>query len=253
MDDESQEPDMPVSNTKTPRGLLAKVLPVVLILSLVAVGAFFAFNAFLSTDAPAEFEVSEALDAVSTLPGQDEGASSLPQGVWTIGSSGDASFGLGYRILEDIPVGGPEEVVGRSTEVEGELTLNETFLESASLSVAVETLASGVDLRDDIVANNYLKRDNFPTLSFELTDSVDISQFEGLTQAEFRLTGELSLAGVTNQVEIPVEVQWNVAIIEIVGSFDVTLSDFEIERPDLVGRTARETATVEFKLQFESQ
>ena len=68
---------------------------------------------------------------------------------------------------------------------------------------------------------------------------------------EATATGDLTLHGVTREVEVPIQARWNGATIEVVSSFDVALVDHDIEAPvGFLVLSIADTGTVELQLLF---
>jgi hypothetical protein len=62
---------------------------------------------------------------------------------------------------------------------------------------------------------------------------------EGVTPAasgttKHTLKGKLTFHGVTNNVEVPVDVTWNGKSAKVVGKFSISLEGYKIERPSLL-------------------
>lgn len=218
-----------------------------------------------SGDAADGFEASESLSGDSSdATGPDSGAmvDEAPgadqvdlDGTWSVALDEVEDSGAGYRILEDLPVGGPEEITGRTQAVTGSIDISGSTLDSAELSVDMTDLDSGNELRDDIVGGRYLQTGQFPTATLVVSDSTGLElPAEPGVLAPFSIPADLTVHGVKQPVTVEGQGQWGEqgsrVVIEIVGLVDTTLAAFGVERPDLVGRTAREEVVIEFKLQF---
>lgn len=212
-------------------------------LVVVTVGGLVAVNAWLNSgDAPAAFEASEASDT-------PDGSASLPRsGDWTVASDLAPDSGVGYRIIEDVPVVGEEVVVARTQEVEGGVVVDGDTLSSATFSLAVDSLARDNSARDGIVASTYLETGRFPKATITVTDPIEFPS--GKSDASLEVPARLEIHGVERAVTVGGTANWSDDSIEIVGTIDISLGEFEIERPELLGRSARDAATIEFKLQL---
>jgi polyisoprenoid-binding protein YceI len=224
--------------------------------AVIAVVVFVGLNLWLSSDdAPELFEPSATLDAES--PGDNPDAASVddplapPTGEWVVELAAGDDNGVGYRIIEDLPIGGPEEVAGRTEMVAGGLTLDAERLAATDIVVQMDTLSSGNDLRDSIVGAQYLEVGAHPTAEFVLDEpsAIAVPEQPGLLEP-FTASGTLTIHGQAQTVTVSGDAQWTPGTIEIVGTTDITLDQFGIEQPDLVGRRARNEATIEFKLRF---
>lgn len=195
-------------------------------------------------DAPAAFESSSGSQPRDTSKG-----STLPRsGEWIVDPDQPVDSGVGYRIIEDVPVAGEQVIVARTQAVEGMVVVEGSTLSSATLNLAIDSLASDNTARDGIVASTYLEAESFPTASIAVREPIKVSARGGTAPLE--IPAELELHGVKQPVTIVGTAEWSKESIELVGTIDVTLGQFDIERPDLLGRSARDEATVEFKLQL---
>ncbi|MGI9576668.1 MAG: YceI family protein [Microthrixaceae bacterium] len=223
-----------------------------LVITLVAIaGAWLWFGA---GDAPESFEASESLTDSEVI--EDAAAEPIDlDGTWQVALDPATDGGVGYRILEDLPIGGPEEIAGRTTGVSGTIDLAGSTLERADLEVDMTTLDSGNGLRDDIVRDRYLQTDQFPTATISIDQPTPFElPAEAGELVEVSLPVVLTVHGVSQPVLSDAQGQWATRpdglVIEVTGTIDTTLAAFDVERPDLAGRTAREDVSIEFKLTF---
>ncbi len=236
---------------------------------VLAVGGFFAVNAWLSSsDAPEAFVPTEQLGSTSrptsgSDPGTATGSSRTTStsviddaraldGTWSVALPASGEFGAGYRILEDVPVGGPETVVGRTEQVTGTLTIENGSLTATELTIDMASLSSGNELRDGLLVGGYFQTEDHPTAVFAQSAPLDLTPLpDEATTAGYEVGGDFTIRGLTLPKTVPVDAQWAGDVIEVVGSVDVTLAEFEVPRPDIFGRSAHEDAIIEFKLRFE--
>ncbi len=219
-------------------------------------GGFVAMNLWLSSgDAPEEFQASE--DLGGTPSGEDEeGPATVDiagpaSGVWMIQIDSASDDGVGYRVIEDLPIGAPEEVVARTDVVSGSATVEGTTISEMSVEVDMASLASDNDFRDGNVADRYLQVGEFGTATFVTTEEIELPlPVQEGELVDFEVDGEMTLHGVTRKVTAAGRAQWTPTVIEVVGSVDVTFDSFGISRPEIFGRSARNEAIVEFKIRF---
>ena len=229
---------------------------------VVGVLAFVGVNLWLdSGEAPEEFSASDAgetdtgdVDA-GTSGGRESADASTPvidvTGEWSVELVEGTDSGVGYRILEDVPIGGPEEVAARTQQVSGSLEIDASRVSALAVTAQLGSLASGNDLRDSIVASDYLEVESFPTAEVTLAEQATLELPAAPGElVPFAVPAELTIHGVTQPVTVDGEGQWIDDGLEVVGAVDITLSQFGVERPSLAGRSARDEAVVEFKLRF---
>lgn len=92
-----------------------------------------------------------------------------------------------------------------------------------------------------------LKTDEHPTATFTLTEPVDIAAVaDGV--ASVQATGDLRVAGVTQEVVVDLDAQTTAGGVEVSGSIPVTFSDYDISAPDLGFVKVEDAGTVEMLL-----
>jgi len=207
--------------------------------------------------APAEV----ALGTVSSGTSQGEPDGSVDgsfDGTWTIdtesGSFDDfTSTFAGYRVEEELGGVGAHTAVGRTPDVTGSLDIEATTITAVSIEVDMTTLTSDEDRRDLSLGTRGLETQTYPTASFELTEPIEF----GTTPAEGEVfevdaVGQLTLHGVSREVTVPLQARWTGDRIEVVGSFEVALADYDIEPPTgFLVLSIADVGTVELNLLFE--
>jgi polyisoprenoid-binding protein YceI len=232
------------------------------VLVVVALGAA-AYFVFLNEDEPEAVTLDAAVEDVG---GSGDGGSSDTQdtagtaiaGEWVVDTetgefnfeSATGSF-VGFRIDEELANVGANTAVGRTGDVTGSMTLTEDELTAAEFEVQMGTITTDEGRRDNRM-KEALKTSEFPTASFEVTEPVALGAgaADG-DEISLTATGELTIAGVTKPVEIPIEAQLVDGTVVVTGSEDVLLADYGVEAPTaplVLG--VSDTATVEFQLLF---
>ncbi|GAA2069996.1 YceI family protein [Streptomyces albiaxialis] len=92
-------------------------------------------------------------------------------------------------------------VRGRFEEFEGSAYLDggDPAASSVRLTIPAKSIQTGNRLRDDLLRSKFLDVDNHPALAFASTG------VEQLDRSDYRLTGDLTLRGVTKPVTLDVE------------------------------------------------
>jgi polyisoprenoid-binding protein YceI len=207
---------------------------------------------FLGGEEPTEVALSSPgpVTAGSVAPGEGfDGAWAVDPEATT--ADGVASF-AGYRIEEELGGIGANTAVGRTGDVTGSMTIAGTQVTALDVTVDMTTLASDDDRRDGQLAGRGLETDAFPTATFTLTEPIEVGAEPEVGEViEATATGDLTLHGVTEQVEVPIQARWNGAQIEVVASFEVALADHDIEPPvGFLVLSIADTGTVELQLLF---
>ena len=250
----------------------------VLALAALAVGGAWVYATFIN-DAAEEFQVAdldERLDASAEQPSEEPQDTAL--GVTTqdgtteadetqtddVAQSEDATefdsgtqlwittegSEVGYRVAE-VLFGIDTEGVGRTEDVTGSVTLDDTTMIGAEFTVDVASMKSDDGRRDGQFRGRIMETETFPTASFTLTSPIDlgVSATEGAT-LDTTISGELTMDGVTNPVsfEIVAKIEGNRLVV--IGTIPVTFVDYDIVDPSITGITVKPEGVIEFVLVF---
>ena len=191
-----------------------------------------------SSDVP-----STEIDTSLVPPASDSGVT----GTWL--ATSDST--VGYRVKEVL--GGVDtEGVGRTNQVNGSLTIQDTTLLSTVFEIDVASITSDSSKRDAQFAGNIMDAATYPTANFRLLTPIDLGTIpadgQKITATAF---GELTLHGVTNQVSFDVTATIDNGIIGVLGSIDITFADYGIANPSNGFVTTGDTGLLEFVLAFQ--
>lgn len=164
-------------------------------------------------------------------------------GAWAVGNASQA----GYRVNEVLN-GQDVTVVGRTNDVDGQVTVDGTSLTAAKITVSMTSVATDNSSRDGQFLS-ILKTAEFPTSTFTLTKAVDISAVKDGV-ASVQAVGDLSVAGVTKSVTVSLEAQTTATGVEVQGTIPITFSDFGIDAPNLGFVKVENTGSIEMLLQL---
>ena len=218
-----------------------------------------ALGAVSVATATASAEPTES--AESATPGAtasaDAAAPAGLDGTWTldgsIGSFDDFSGSfVGYRVQEELVGVGAATAVGRTPDVTGSLTLDGTAITEASFEADLTTLQSDSGMRDGQLGRQGLETDTYPTATFVLAEPIELGSVpaEGET-VEATAIGDLTLHGVGQRVEIPVEARLADGIVTVVGSLPIAFNDHGMTAPGSMRvLSIDENGTMEFQLHF---
>ena len=247
------------------------LIVVAILIVVVAVGGFVIYDQVLRGDSAAALTLptaaptstaSSATSAPSTTTSSDPATSAAPAapsdgdiaGTWTVTTGSQA----GYRVREQLAsLPAESDAVGRTDQVTGSITLetngSTTTLTAATLTVDTTSIASDESRRDNRLRSEGLQTDTYPTATFTLTQPVEIpaAALTG-TASDVTLTGDLALHGVTKSVQIPAQAQLVDGTVQVAGSLQFPLSDFEIVAPNIGGFivSIADTGTLEFLVTF---
>ncbi len=212
-----------------------------------------------TTIAPAdEFQLpgEDAPDAGSeaTVPERPDGGSDSPDGEWILAPDDTGEVFVGYRMQE---LFGGDTVkataVGRTLAVSGSMTVEGTTVTDASIVADLTALASERGRRDNFLRTNALETDTFTEATFELTGPFELDEVPGIGEVvEVTVPGELTIHGVTRDVEVPLVARWSGDFIDLSGSIPIRLADYDMDRPDIAGMvTVEDDGIMELQLSFE--
>lgn len=239
--------------------MLKKLLIAAAVLVALVVGGTVLYVQVIRDDPAPELEFTEAVDetttttsaadaAASDTSDPSEGTASL-DGTWeAIGESV-----VGYRVIEDF-VGGLQnsEAVGRTSDVEGSITLSGTTVDEISFTADLTTLESDESRRDSQVQGRILNTAEFPTATFTATGPIALEQVpDAGVEITAPATGELTLHGVTREVTFEVRAKHSGDRIEIVGQIPVEFADYDIPDPSNPFVSTRDNGTLEVLLVLE--
>ena len=142
--------------------------------------------------------------------------------------------------------------VGRTPDINGSITLAGTQLTGADLSVDLTTLASDESMRDGQLGHQGVQTDQFPTATFVLTEPIDLGTLpaEG-SPINVTAVGDLTLHGVTKNVQIPLAAVRSGDIIGVSGSLTFPWGDFGMTQPSSMKVVSlADTVTMEFQAFF---
>ncbi|HEY5888697.1 MAG TPA: YceI family protein [Acidimicrobiales bacterium] len=217
----------------------AKVLIAVAVLVLVAAGAGVWW--FLKGDAPDAVSLDAAVDQVDGGATNDTTATTAASGVegtWTI----DAETGAfdfetatgtfaGFRVDEELAGIGASTAVGRTGDVTGDFTIEGTTVTEATFEVDLTTITTNESRRDNRV-QDALETSSFPTATFTLTEPLELGA--GAADGDsvsVTAVGDLTIHGETQSVEFPLEAQLVDDTVVLVGSLNLTFSDYGVMAP----------------------
>lgn len=193
--------------------------------------------------------VTESATAPTGTPAETSAADSNDSatdglaGTWSVGSGSQA----GYRVHETL-AGQSTTAVGRTDDVTGSLTLSDTEITAAQITVQVATIASDNRQRDGQFTGRIMQSSQYPTATFELSQPVsyDATLAAG-ADSTLNATGDLTLHGTTQQVTFPITVQRTDSGLAATGAIDIAYQDYGINNPSIGGFVSvGESGTIEF-------
>jgi polyisoprenoid-binding protein YceI len=187
--------------------------------------------------------VSDSSTAPSSTPTPDAGIT----GTWLATSEST----VGYRVKEVL--GGVDtEGVGRTNQVNGSLTIQETTVLSTVFEIEVASIKSDSSKRDSQFTGNIMDSATYPTATFRLLTPIELGAIPADDQnITATAQGELTMHGVTQPVSFEVTAKIANGIIGVLGSIDITFADYGIANPSNAFVTTGDTGLLEFVLAFQ--
>lgn len=203
----------------------------------------------------AEANVEDLAVAVQEQAEEDGTAADAPietlDGTWTITPVEGQTF-IGYRINEVLNTIGDFTVVGRTADVTGTLEASGTTITAVNVTGDMTTLTTDSSGRDNAMRSQALETSDFPEATFELVEPIELGSIppEGTTISAIAV-GDLTIHGVTQRVEFPLDAQLQSGSIIAAGQLDVALADFDITPPSArIVASVEDVAILELSLVF---
>lgn len=211
----------------------------IVVLGAVAFVAWYVFT----DNAPAKPELGASRPTAT-------GGPATPKGQWHV-VAGPSVF-VGYRIEElfgDAVL--KRDAVGRTTAVNGKLTIANDRVTKAVVTADISKLDSGREARDSYTRDNAIESSKFPTARFTLSSPVTLPAHIAKGQRVHAVAaGTLLLHGVTRPVKVTLDARWNGPTIDAVGTAPIVLRDYGIDAPDTPIAKVDDHGSLEFDLKF---
>lgn len=127
-------------------------------------------------------------------------------------------------------------------KITGTITAVDRNIQAARIEIPVRSIESG---KEDMNKNMYeaFKADAYPSIVFELSALTSVA-------GALRAKGQLTIAGVTKNIEMPVSVSWPADQLEVAGDYTLNMSDYGIKPPKMFLGTIKtgDAVTVHFKI-----
>ncbi len=219
----------------------------VAVVTVVVVGGVGFYWLFLRGDAPDRARLPARTTGTTVAAGQAVGS---PDGTWRL-TPGDEIF-AGYRVQEQFAGETIEKTaVGRTIGVEGSMTIAGGQVTDVEVTADLTRLRSDQGRRDDYIRTRGLETNTYGTATFRLTQPVALPPDVPPGQPfELTAVGELTLHGVTRQVEMPLKAQWDGTAIDVAGGTTIVMADYAMEPPSNSIVSVADQGELELQLSF---
>lgn len=156
--------------------------------------------------------------------------------------------------VEFLAVGKPSaiKIKGEGKGPQGELQLKKSgaqFSLNGELTVDLDSIDTGIGLRDRHMKEKYLETAKFKTAVLKIKEAtLPASALEGA--GEYSLPGLLTLKGVEKPVQLKVKLEPEGDKIKSISFFKINLADFPIEVPKYAGITVANDVDVSVESQI---
>lgn len=227
-------------------------------LAALVVGGWFIYE-LIDTDAPDAVSTDAALSQLEA--DNDAGESSVFDGAaigtWTVDDDfGEFSFSnasgsfAGFRVAKAFFSGQGATAVGRSGSVTGEIVIGDGELSAAEIVVDMTQMESDERARVSAIKDAINVADH-PSGTFVLAAPVtlDTDALAAGETATVDATGSLTIAGVTNEVTIPIDATiTDDGVGIIIGSAELVWADYGVATPESSIADVADEGTLEFQL-----
>ena len=128
---------------------------------------------------------------------------------------------------------------GTSHRVSGTLTVDRGAVTGGRVQAPVQSFTSGNRSRDSHMAEStesYI----YPNVTFTARSVTVLPANQQTAQKNATVQGTLTFHDVSRPVTVPVRVDFADGRVHLTGDFEVTLTEFEIDRPSLLGLKTRD-------------
>lgn len=135
----------------------------------------------------------------------------------------------------------------------GELKINEAKLMlkediiAGEIKVDLTKLDSGIELRDSHLKEKYLHTEKYPHAVLKVKD---LKLMEGKT-FEGKFKAKLLFHGIEKEIEVSGKLMRKDKQVEVMGEFDLKLTDYSVELPSFQGITAADIVKIKVNTKIE--
>jgi polyisoprenoid-binding protein YceI len=207
-----------------------------------------AYINLIKDDAPSALTIEDNSDATIPSGSIEQDTISDLNGEWVVTSGGESV--VGYRVKE-VLFGQSTEGVGRTREIQGQLTVTNDQVTNVSFTVQMGTLTSDAANRDRQFNGRIMDTSSYPTSTFVLTQPIALPA-NALSGEVITVNaqGDLTLRGTTKPVQFPLQAKVEGATFTVVGNITIVFDDWGIPEPSLPGIDVDPDGLLEFSLVF---
>jgi polyisoprenoid-binding protein YceI len=196
---------------------------IALVLCVTVIGPFL-FLHVIEGPAPRPLSISTPSRTPSSPAGS---AAPIASGVYQVATNSVVE----YRVAE-ILFGQSATAVGKTSAISGSMTLHDTTVTAARLTVPLATVKSNESLRDQQFRGRIMDVAQYPYGVFTLTAPIALGTLpRAATVISVDATGNLAMHGVTRSVTFTIHAEYTGTEIEVSGSILITFANWDIQNP----------------------
>ena len=219
---------------------------------VLAMGGTWAYINVLRDDVPARLTLQGSVTdnvPATTATTAVGAATEIPasfDGTWLASAGSQA----GYRVKE-VLFGQSVEAVGRTSNVDGALTIADTLVETAAISIDLASITSDESRRDNQFRGRIMNVAQYPTATFTLTSPIDLGTLpaDGAT-VTVPATGDLTVRGTKKAVTVNVTAKRSGGTLSVNGTIPVVFADYGIPDPSFGPASVEDHGDIEFLVTF---
>ncbi|HSR84922.1 MAG TPA: YceI family protein [Streptosporangiaceae bacterium] len=191
-------------------------------LVVLVVGGTWVYIHVIEGPAPAPLSLNSSTSASSGIA-----SAAGVTGTWRV-TSGSI---VGYRV-DEVLAGQNNVAVGRTSSINGSLTVSGTTVTAASFTVQMATIHSDQSQRDAQFNGRIMNTATYPTGALTLTSPIALGSVpaDGVIKT-YQAAGNLTLHGRTRPVTFTLRAERTTAGIEVSGSIPVLFANWGIANP----------------------
>jgi len=211
-------------------------------LVVVGVAAPYIYIHFIEGPAPPKLSLPPSHPTTTASGSARTTTASELSGTYRVGSGSEA----GYRVSE-VLVGQHATAVGRTSKIWGSVTIQGNDVSAGSFSVDMASVVSDQSQRNAQFDGRIMDVATYPTATLKLTAPIVLGSVTPFgSKQTYKVSGELTLHGVTRPVAFSVTVERTASGIFALADLPIVFADWNIANPSVGGLvTTADSGTLE--------
>ena len=181
-----------------------------------------------------------------------EPATTDMNGSWSVVPGAIPNYSSAGFTFDEILPGEEKTTSGSTVSVTGDIEIANNTLDSGLITVDMTNISTDQEKRDINVRMKLFHTDEFPTATFAVTDSVDLSGIpDDGTVGQVVVPGELTVHGQTNEVAPTFDVLRDGEQVILSSDIEINRLDYNVETPEFVAAKVAEMGEINVRLTLE--